>query len=95
MDRYQAIQATSRPINGDELSPASLDPYKRLAAGILAQAAKEAKAGELAAAYWLLSEQAEFLAGAVGLSWPHVQRWACGIIDSKFSKKKLRATETF
>ena len=57
-------------------SPGIRDPYKRLAAGILANGAKAAKAGDLDAAQWLLSEKAEFLAGEVGLSWSHVQRWA-------------------
>jgi hypothetical protein len=56
-------------------SQATRDPYKRLAAGILANGATAARAGDIDAANWLLSEQAEFLADAVGLSFPHVQRW--------------------
>ncbi|MBT4946228.1 MAG: hypothetical protein HON27_08670 [Candidatus Marinimicrobia bacterium] len=60
----------------DRRSPATKDPYKRLAAAILAQAAKEARAGDQDAASWLLSEQAEILAGGVGLSFVHVRRWA-------------------
>ena len=59
-----------------QASPATQDPYSRLAAGILAHAAKEARAGDPDAITWLLSEQAEFLAGAVGLSFVHVERWA-------------------
>ena len=67
--------ATSRPA-ADTRSAGKRDPYIALAAAILAQAAKDAKAGDIDAAAWLLTEQAEFLAGAVGLSWTHVQRWA-------------------
>jgi hypothetical protein len=58
------------------LSPGLKDPYKRLAAGILANGATAAEKGDQDAAQWLLTEQAQFLAEAVGLSWTHVQRWA-------------------
>ena len=57
-------------------SPASQNGYIRLAAAILANAANAAKAGDLDAAQWLLSGDAEILADGIGLSWPHVQRWA-------------------
>lgn len=62
--------------DGGRKSPGHLNGYTRLAAGILAQAARDAKRGDIDAAIWLQSEQAEFLAGAVGLSFAHVQRWA-------------------
>ncbi len=60
----------------DRPSPATKNGYVRLAAGILAHAAKEARAGDLEALHWLLTEQAELLAGGVGLSYAHVRRWA-------------------
>ena len=72
--RLTAIRPTDT--DGGRISPGHLNGYTRLAAGILAQAAKDAQAGHGDAATWLLSEQAEFLAGAVGLSYTHVQRWA-------------------
>jgi len=71
------IRATSRATDrAVKLSPATRDPYRRLAAGILANGATAAKAGDTGAAQWLLSEQAQFLSDAVGLSYTHVQRWA-------------------
>ena len=57
-------------------SPENQNGYARLAAAILAKAAKEAKAGDLDAISWLLTEQAEILADGIGLSWPHVKKWA-------------------
>ena len=59
-----------------QASPATQDPYSRLAAGILAHAAKEARAGDPDAVIWLQGDQAELLADGIGLSWPHVKRWA-------------------
>ena len=59
-----------------QASPATQDPYRRLAAGILAHAAKEARAGDPDAVIWLLSEQAQFLTEAVEISYTHVQSWA-------------------
>ena len=59
-----------------QASPATQDPYRRLAAGILAHAAKEARAGDPDAVIWLLSEQAQFLTEAVEISYTHVQKWA-------------------
>ena len=59
----------------DRPSPGIRDPYRRLAAGILAQAAKEAKAGDIDAAQWLQTGQAEFFCEGVGLSFPHVKKW--------------------
>ena len=56
-------------------SPASKNAYARLAAAVLAKATRDAKKGDLDALFWLLTEQAEFLADSVGLSWTHVQRW--------------------
>jgi hypothetical protein len=78
-----------------QASPASQSGYVRLAAAILGQAAKEAKAGDLDAAQWLLSGDAEILADGIGLSWPHVQKWAGGIIDSKFIKKNTSCNIVF
>ena len=72
--------ATRRPDEASQ-SPASKNAYTRLAAAVLAKAAREARAGNLDATFWLLSEQAEFLADGVGLSWPHVQKWARAKID--------------
>jgi hypothetical protein len=72
----RTYSASRRPDDRGKISAANRDPYSRLAAAILGQAAKEARAGDQDAAIWLLSEQAEFLAGAVGLSWTHVQKWA-------------------
>jgi hypothetical protein len=60
----------------DRQSPVSQNGYARLAAAILAKAAKEARAGDTDAAGWLLSDQAELLADGIGLSWTHVQAWA-------------------
>lgn len=74
--------ATKRPSNTAKQSPANSDPYRRLAAGILAQAAKEARAGDPDAVIWLLSEQAEFLADGIGLSFVHVKRWARARLQS-------------
>ena len=74
MDTY-TIPATSKT-GQPETSPGRADPYRRLAAAVLVQGAKEARDGDIDAAQWLLSEQAEFYAGAVGLSFPHVQKWA-------------------
>jgi hypothetical protein len=78
-NQHTSIRATNRPA-AERLSAGRSDPYRRLAAGILVQAAKDAKAGDTGAALWLLSEQAEFLAGAVGLSWVHVKRWAADLL---------------
>ena len=73
----QTIRATSRATDrATGLSPATRDPYRRLAAGILAQAAKEAKAGDIDAAQWLQTGLAELFCDGVGLSFPHVKRWA-------------------
>jgi len=58
-------------------SPASQSGYVRLAAAILAKAAREAKAGDLDALQWLQGEQAEILADGIGLSVTHVKRWVC------------------
>jgi len=77
--KSRAYSATRQP-GQEKISGGSRDPYRRLAAGVLAQAAKDAKAGDTDAALWLLSEQAEFLAGAVGLSWVHVKRWAADLL---------------
>jgi hypothetical protein len=77
--KSRAYSATRQPGQAGS-SPGVKSPYSRLAAGILAQAAKDAKAGDTGAALWLLSEQAEFLAGAVGLSWVHVKRWAADLL---------------
>ena len=57
-------------------SPGRQDPYRRLAAAILAKATKEAQENDLDALFWLLSEQAELLAFEIGLSYRHVKRWA-------------------
>ena len=72
--KARAYSATSRPDQARQ-SPATQDAYARLAAAVLAKATREAKKGDLDALFWLLSEQAEFLADSVGLSWPHVQKW--------------------
>ena len=69
-------------------SPASQNGYARLAAAILARAAKEAKAGDLDALFWLLSEQAEILSNGIGLSWPHVQKWARARLQLQNDKTK-------
>lgn len=69
------IRATKPTDNTGGLSPGIRDPYTRLAAGILANGASAAKAGDQGAAQWLLSEQAEFLADSIGLSHPHVRKW--------------------
>jgi hypothetical protein len=71
-----------------QTSPASQSGYVRLAAAILGQAAKEARAGDLDAGAWLLSEQAELLADGIGLSWPHVQRWARARLQLQNDKPK-------
>jgi hypothetical protein len=41
---------------GPDGSPATLDPWKRLAAAILAKAAEEARAGDIGACMWLISD---------------------------------------
>ena len=61
-------------------SPAASDPWKRLAAAILARAAKDARAGNREAAIWLLSEPAELLTAGIGLSVSHVKRWAGNVV---------------
>ena len=78
--KARAYSATRRPDEALQ-SPATQDPYARLAAAILAKATRDAKKGDLDALFWLLSEQAEFLAGSVGLSWPHVCKWTRGRFD--------------
>ncbi len=72
--KARANSGTRRPDEASQ-SPASKNAYTRLAAAVLAKATREARAGNLDATFWLLSEQAEFLADSVGLSWPHVQKW--------------------
>ena len=57
-------------------SPGLQDPYRRIAAAILAKATKEAQKNDLDALFWLLSEQAEYLAFEIGLSYTHVKKWA-------------------
>jgi len=69
-------QGTSNYRIEDRVSPGSQNGYIRLAAAILAAAAKAAKEGDLDAVQWLLSGDAEILADGIGLSWPHVQKWA-------------------
>ena len=69
------MEGTTDYMGEGRQSPASKNGYTRLAAAILAKATREAKKGDMDALFWLLSEQAEFLADAVGLSWPHVQKW--------------------
>ena len=59
-----------------QASPATQDPYRRLAAAILANGAKAAQAGDPDAVIWLLSKQAQFLTEAVEISYTHVQSWA-------------------
>ncbi len=73
--KARQFTATKRPSNTSQQSPCNLSPYKRLAAAILGQAAKAAKAGDQDAAIWLLSEQAELLADGIGLSFSHVKAW--------------------
>jgi len=72
-DNRTQIRA-SRPTDNRSgtTSPGTRDPWRNLAAAVLAQAARDAKAGDMGAALWLLSPAAEFLADEVGLSWPHV-----------------------
>ena len=72
---WEAMEGTTKYRDEVKASPASQSGYAKLAAGILAHAAKEAKKGDQAAAQWLQTEQAEFLAGAIGLSFVHVKRW--------------------
>ena len=60
----------------DRQSPGSQSGYARLAAAILAKATKEAQKNDLDALFWLLSEQAEYLAFEIGLSYTHVKKWA-------------------
>lgn len=84
----RANSGTSRPDERGTISPGSGDPFKRLAAAILAKAAKEAKAGDLDALFWLLSEQAEILSNGIGLSWPHVQKWARARLQLQNDKTK-------
>ena len=62
------------PSPGRKASRAVTDPYVRLAAGILANGAQAARAGDREAVIWLLSDQAELYADAVGLSFPHIQK---------------------
>jgi hypothetical protein len=69
-------KGTNDYILTDRPSPGIRSGYARLAAAILASAAKEAREGDQDAVSWLLSEQAELLSEGIGLSWPHVQAWA-------------------
>ena len=72
--KARAYSGTRRPDEARQ-SPATQDGYVRLAAAILGAAAKQARAGDMDALFWLLSDQAEFLADGVGLSWTHVKKW--------------------
>ena len=80
----------SRPTDNRSgtISAGSRDPWRHLAAAILAQAAKDAKAGDIDALIWLSSPAAEFLADEVGLSYTHVQKWIySALIRIKKAKK--------
>ena len=70
------MEGTTDYMGEGRQSPGNQNSYARLAAAILAKAAREAKKGDMDAIFWLLSDQAEFLADAVGLSWTHVKKWA-------------------
>ena len=69
------MEGTTDYMGEGRQSQGSQNSYARLAAAILAKATRDAKKGDIDALFWLLSEQAEFLADAVGLSWPHVCKW--------------------
>ena len=71
----RAFSGTRRPDEALQ-SPARRNGYAKLAAVILAKAAKDAKRGDVDATFWLLSEQAEILADGIGLSITHVKKWA-------------------
>ncbi len=68
------MEGTTDYMGEGRQSPASQNGYARLAAAILARAAKQAKKGDMDALFWLLTEQAEFIAEEIGLSYTHVLR---------------------
>ena len=68
------MEGTNDYRNEGHASPASQSGYARLAAAIMAKAAKEARAGDQDALFWLLTPQAEFIAEEIGLSYTHVLR---------------------
>ena len=56
------------------------DPWARLAGGMLTEAADEARAGDLAAAEWLMDDDAAWIADVLGLEFEAVRcaaaKWA-------------------
>ena len=70
------MEGTTEYRDEGRASRACQDGYARLAAAILAKAARQARKGDIDALFWLLSDQAEILADGVGLSWAHVKKWA-------------------
>lgn len=50
-----------------EASLARVDPYAGLAAGVLARAAKEARAGDVGACEWLAGDVAEIFTATLGI----------------------------
>ncbi len=76
----RAFSGTRRPDEALQ-SPARRNGYAKLAAAILARAAKDAKRGDIDATFWLLTEQAEILSNGIGLSITHVQKWARAKFD--------------
>lgn len=62
-------------------SLAAVDPYLALAAGVVANASKEAREGDLGAAEWLLSDFCDLFCDVVGLDFERIQRTATGWMD--------------
>lgn len=68
---------SSKPWNTNERpSPGRLDNYVRLAAAIMARAAKEAQRGDYGAAAWLQGDTAGMFADALGLDRKAIARQA-------------------
>ena len=57
-------------------SRARVDPYTRLAAGVVSQAAQEAQEGDLSAAEWLAGDECDLFCEVVGLDYAAIQRKA-------------------
>lgn len=57
-------------------SPAATSPYVRLAAAVLVKAAEEARAGDMGAVDWLLSDGGYLFAYCVGIDYRAIVTWA-------------------
>jgi hypothetical protein len=57
-------------------SPVMLDPWRRLAAAILVEAAHDARSGQVEALDWLAAGEGDEYADAINLDPGFVSRWA-------------------